>query len=303
MAARIRGRLIGAHQRVGRRLVDFVLMPTEIHAVARIPAGDSVEGIARGFGNVISRWVRDAQPVQSHVLAGPYRAQCLVTSAELLEEIRMLAWRPVFQGLCATPSHYPLGGLRTALGLSVGNGFNSGPMLDLFGDPVPVARVALRRWIARRPSELDRRVWELSRGVAASPGASNLHAGAPAVEDAGVASLIAAGGTTGVDGALALIAAWVSVKIRPAKALSLQEASDSTAARGRALVACLAVKHRVCSAACVARYFGRAKATLSEQMAACRARPADQNILDTPLQRIVDEGLALRAAFDLRERP
>ena len=65
-------------------------------------------------------------------------------------------------------------------------------------------------------------------------------------------------------------------------------------ARGRALVACLAVAHHLCSAASVARYFRKAKATLSEQMAACRARSADRQILETPVRRILEESVALK---------
>jgi hypothetical protein len=66
-------------------------------------------------------------------------------------------------------------------------------------------------------------------------------------------------------------------------------------ARGRALVACLAVDHRLCSAASVARYFRKAKATLSEQMAACRARSTDRQILETPVRRILEESATLQA--------
>ena len=68
------------------------------------------------------------------------------------------------------------------------------------------------------------------------------------------------------------------------------------AAKVGALVAGLAVNHRLCSAASVARHFHRAKATLSEQMTACRSRPADQLILATPLRRILDESASLRTA-------
>jgi len=60
-------------------------------------------------------------------------------------------------------------------------------------------------------------------------------------------------------------------------------------------VACLVVDCRLCSAASVARHFRRAKATLSEQMAACRRRPADQAILRVPMQRIIEEASALQA--------
>jgi hypothetical protein len=62
----------------------------------------------------------------------------------------------------------------------------------------------------------------------------------------------------------------------------------------RALVASLAVQLDLCSAASVARHFKRAKATLSERMAACRLQPEDQWILGTPLGRIVEEAIDLR---------
>jgi hypothetical protein len=75
----------------------------------------------------------------------------------------------------------------------------------------------------------------------------------------------------------------------------LRDVRSVAGAHARALVASLAVRHRICSAASVARHFGRARATVSEQMAACRRRPADRQILDTPVQRILEEGLALLA--------
>jgi len=296
LAARIRSRLIGAHQRSGRVLVDFVLLPTEIHAVAQIRADDSVGGVARAFGNVVSRWVREAQPVRSPVLAGPYRAQLIESTEALRHEVRMLAWRPVFQKLCVTPTHHPHGALRIALGLTPSNGFDARPLLRHFGDSVPVARAALRSWIGRRPSEHDWRAWELTRGLALATGSVGPHPSMAKAVDAAAATLIAAGGSYGIDGALGLLEAWVGARIHPSAPLDLQMSSSALAARGRALVACLAVAHRVCSAASVARHFHRAKATLSEQMTACRVRPADQLILATPLRRILEESALLRAA-------
>ena len=44
----------------------------------------------------------------------------------------------------------------------------------------------------------------------------------------------------------------------------------------------------------MARYFGRAKATLSEQMGACRKRPADQQLIATPVEVILVEVAAMR---------
>lgn len=295
LAGRIRGRLIGAHQRPGRALVDFVLLPTEIHAVALIPEGDTVAGVARAFGNVLSRWVREAHPVRSPVLAGPYRALPVESVEGLSIELRMLAWRPVFLGLCSTPTHHPHGALRVALGLTPAKGFDARPMLRPFGDSVPAARAALRRWIARRPSEQDWRVWELSRGLQLATGSVGPQATMAKAVEGSAALLIAAGGTYGIDGALGLLATWVSAKVQPGSMTGLHTASGPVGARARALVACLAVAHRLCSAASVARYFRRAKATLSEQMTAARARPADRVILSTPLGRILEESAALQA--------
>ena len=64
-------------------------------------------------------------------------------------------------------------------------------------------------------------------------------------------------------------------------------------ARARALVVCLAVDMDLCSAASVARHFGRAKATLSEQMAECRRRAQDRLILAIPLPRVAEEAASL----------
>jgi hypothetical protein len=296
----IRGRLIGAHQRRGRILIDYLLLPTEIHAITAIPAGDSVGGVARAFGNVVSRWVREVQPVRSPVLAGPYRAVPIRSVDALRQEVRMLAWRPVSLDLCRTPSHYPLGALRIGLGSKGGEGFNAGPLLSHFGPTVPEARAALRRWIARRPSEQEWRQWELMRGLELATGSVGPHATMARSVDGAAAMLIAAGGTFGIDGALELLERWVTAKIQPMNGLHLHEASSAMAARGRALVACLAVAHRLCSAASVARYFGRAKATLSEQMTACRLRPAARSILVTPVHRILDESEALKAQAQSR---
>ncbi len=295
LVARIRGRLIGAHQRSGRELVDFVLLPTEIHVAVHIGVEDSAGGVARAFGNVLSRWVREAHPVRSPVLAGPYQAQPIPSIEELRSETRMLAWRPVFLGLCSTPSHYPHGALRIALGLTPAKGFDSRPLLRNFGESVPQARAALRRWIARRPSEQEWRAWELTRRLKLATGSVGPHPTMARAVDSAAAALIAAGGTYRVDGALKLLEIWTVAKIQPGNGLNLHEGRSAVAARGRALVACLAVAHRLCSAASVARHFDRAKATLSEQMTACQARSTDRAILATPLQRIIGESQALLA--------
>lgn len=296
LAAKIRGRLISAHLGSGRVLVDFVLLPTEIHAVARVDSNDSVESVARAFGNITSRWVRQAHPVRSPVLAGPYLAVSIDSDGALRQEVRMLAWRPVLKRLCATPTHYPHGALRVALGLTAADGFDSRPMLGLFGSPVSAARAALRKDLAVSPTDQEWRVWELTRGLAlATEGVGTEPTIAKSVDGA-AAALIAAGGGYGIEGALNLLVAWVGAKIESGRPLDLSGSSSAQAARGRAIVGCLAVLHRLCSAASVARHFGRSKATLSEQMSACRSRHTDRQILATPLHRILEEAVALRSS-------
>jgi hypothetical protein len=290
---RVRERLIGAHRREGRALVDYLMTPTEIHVVSQVPAGDSAGRVARAIGNVVARWVRQQQPVRSPVFAGPFRAHRISSADELRDEMRMLAWRPVFLSLCSTPSHYSHSALRIVLGMTRAQGFNANPLLHLFGEPVPQARAAIRAWLARRPAEREARQWELVRGLAMATGGVDSPASAREVRGAAAAALVAAGGPDGIAGALRLLEAWVVAKLGALGALDLQLAADAVGVRGRALVACLAVDHGVCSAASVARHFHRAKSTLSEQMAVCRARPADEQILRTPAKRIVEEALAL----------
>lgn len=290
---RVRERLIGAHRREGRVLVDYLLTPTEIHVVSQVPLGDSTGRVARAVGNVIARWVRQVQPVRSPVFAGPYRAHPITSAAELRDEMRMLAWRPVFLSLCTTPSHYPHSALRTVLGRTRAQGFNASTLLHLFDESVPRARAAIRAWVGKRPTEREALQWELARGLSlARDSAGSQPVSAREVRSAVAAALVAAGGADGIDGALRLLEAWVVAKLA-AHGLDLQRAADAMGARGRALVACLAVEHGLCSAASVARHFQRAKSTLSEQMAACRARPADRQILGTPAPRIIEEAVAL----------
>jgi len=277
-------------------LIDYLILPSAIHAVAHIAGGDSVGGVARAVGNVISRWVREAQPIRGPVFADRYRAEPVLSAEDLRDEIRMLAWRPVSLGLCTTPSHYAQGAMKIALGLATARGFDSRPLLRHFGDTVPEARASLRRWIRRRPSEQEWRAWELTRGLELATGTVGPRFAMARPVQGPAALLIAAGGTYEVDHALRLLALWVSARLHPASPPDLHSASDPRVARGRALVACIALANRVCSAASVARYFGRAKSTLSEQMAACRRRPTDRLIVDTPIPRILEEVAALLAA-------
>lgn len=294
--ARVRERLIDAHDRRGRVLVDYTMLPREIHLVSQITPGDSVGGVARAIGNVVARWVRELQPVRSPVFAGRYRAHPIASDGDLRGELRMLAWRPVLLGLCATPSHHAHSALRTVLGLRPAHGFDARAVLRLFGDSVPQARAALRGWLSRRPSEREARQWELACGLTLATGTVGPHAViARELRSADAARLVAAAGSAGIDGALLLLEAWVLARLGARRDLDLRQAKGEVGARGRALVACLATDHDLCSAASVARHFGRAKATLSEQMAARRRAPADRQVLATPVQRIVEEALALGA--------
>jgi hypothetical protein len=157
---RVRGLLIRTHQRQGRVLIDYALLPTEIHVVAEIQPGDSVGSVARAIGNIVARWVRAAQPVRSPVLAGPYRASRIGSADEQRIEVRMLAWRAVFHGLCTTPAHYPHAAYRIAMGMVRVKGFEVRPLLRVFGMSLQPQRDALRAWVAQRPSERERQEWE-----------------------------------------------------------------------------------------------------------------------------------------------
>lgn len=291
---RIRWRLIDAHRRPGRQLIYYCLLPTEIHVLARLAAGSSPGEVARAVGNVVARWVREAQPVRSPVLGGPFRAVCLPSVEELLHDVRMLAWRPVAVGLCSRPTHCAHGALRIALGMTPAQGFDSRPLLSLFGTTIREARAALRRWNVRRPTDREWRTWELARGLTLATGTVGpqptmaREAGSPEA-----AALIAAAGSDGIDGALALLARWVAARTGRGGGLNLHDSASAAAARGRALVARIAAEHGLCSAASVARYFRRAKATLCEQVKASRLRQADALIVATPVPRIISELIAL----------
>lgn len=304
LRGRIRDRLIGAHRSHGRVLVDYCLLPTEIHLVAQLEDGDRPGDLARAIGNVVARWVREAQPIRSPVLAGPFHAHRFESEFELRREVRMLAWRPVVLGLCRGPTYHPDGALRIALGRRPADGFDARPLLQMFGTTVPRARAALRVWISQRPSDAERRAWELARGLTlALSGVGPQPLAAREVRSAEAAALIAAAGTDGVQGAVGLLTEWITAKLGGRAVVDLHGGVDTPAARGRALVARLALEHTLCSSASVARYFGRAKATLSEQIAASRLRVADQEIVLTPMPRILSEVAALNSKGRLPHRP
>ena len=281
---RIRERLIHAHQLPGRALVDYTLLPTEIHIISQIPPGDTACRVARGFGNLVARWVREAQPVRSPVLAGPYGAHLLGSAAELQSEARMLAWRPVCLGLCAAPTDHSHGALPISLGVIPEQQFDPGLLLRSFGETEPLARAAFRDFIADPPSRPEWRAWERARGLASRPTV-------PWETCSNLADELLGNG--GIDEALGLLDAWVAAELAPRDALDLKRRPEITGARRHALVACLAVHHGVCSAAAVARCFRRANATLSRHMKDCRARKEDARIVSAPVQRIVSDLAAL----------
>lgn len=288
--ARIRDRLIDAHRSSGRQLLDYLVLPGEIHVVCRLQAGDTPERVARAFGHVVARWVRQVQRVRGPVFAEPYRAFRVQSVDELRTLVRILAWRPVTQGACITPTHHAQGALRITLGLSPASGFNARPLLRHFGESVIGARASMRSWIARRPGDRDLMRWALIHGL---PHGRTRSAGPPGrgVVDHAAADLFAAAGPGGLDAVLGLLEKWVALCLGKPTLLSSYEGSDALRTRARALVACLAVRHGVCAAAVVARHYGKAKATLCEQMAACRSRAEDRAILEMPLERLLASGL------------
>lgn len=290
---RIRGRLIDAHRRSGRVLVDYLLTPTEIHVLSRLSHDESPADVARAVANIVARWIREVQAVRGPVFAGRFRAHRVGSDAALRTEVRMLGWRPVTLGVCVAPSHYPHSALRATLGLRRAMVFEMRPLLELFGDSVPAARMALRTCLAQRPAAMEMRQWELAHGLALAVGTIGPLPGMAREVRGAAAMLVAAGGPDGIDGALRLLEHWVLACLGMRGAIRLADLPASAGARGRALVACLAVDMALCSAASVARYFKRAKATLSEQMTACRKRSLDQPILHTPAMRVVEEALAL----------
>lgn len=293
LADRIRQRLLDAHRHPGFALLHYLLTPAEIHLLSRLPPGKSPGDVARAIGNIVARWVRQSRAVPGVVFAAPYRAYAIESDEAARNEIRMLAWRPVALGLCRAPTHHPTSTLRTVLGLRRSLGFDAMAPLRLFGESVPESRIALRDRIARRPGAIEIRQWELVRGIVMAPGVTGPFASMSRPVTGLAAALVAASRPQAVDGALELLERWVLLKLDCRGAHGLAALASPAGARGRALVACLAVRLDLCSAASVARHFKRAKATLSERMAACRLEPENRAILGMPLARIVEEAIAL----------
>jgi hypothetical protein len=291
---RIRSRLLDAHRQPERALLHYLVTPTEIHLLSSLPSGRSPGDIARAIGNIVARWVRQAQGAPGIVFAGRFRACAIESDEATRNEFRMLAWRPVVLRLCVAPTHYSNSSLRATVGLKRAMGFDTLTPLRLFGDSVPEARAALRGRIAKRPGAIELRQWELARGMVRAPGDVGTFALMTRQVQGLAAALVAASQPQGIDGALRLLERWVLLKLGCRDVPGLATLSTPAGARGRALVASLAVQLDLCSAASVARHFNRAKATLSERMAACRLQPEDQSILGMPLARIVEEAIDLR---------
>lgn len=289
LAEKITERLMGAHRRPGRRLLYYLLTPSEIHVLSVIPAGERPTKVVREAATVVARWVRELQGVRGPVFAEPYRAHEIRTEAELKEELRMIAWRPVVTGLSRAPIQYAHSSLRTTLGYRRAHGFDSRPLLGVFGATVLEARKAMRSLIRRRPSQAEMREWELNHGIAVAVGSKGASFGLAREVGGSAAALVAAAPGQNIDGALQLLERWVAYRLELPVSENLATMPGAAGARARALVAGLAVQVRLCPAASVARHFGRARATLSEQMTASRLRDADRQLMATPMAFVLDE--------------
>lgn len=302
MADKIRDRLVDAHRQPGRLLLYYVVMPVEIHVVARIEGQESVVSIVRSCSHILSRWVREVHVRRGPAFAAKCRAASLDSVHALRREIQMLAWRPVRLGLSANPSLYLHSAMKAVMDGKSGENFDAKPLLAAFGEVADAARVSLDASLRARPSDEAWRAWELKRGLE-QPTTQQSFVSATAMPrsvDAGAAALIAAGGSYGVEDALSLLEAWVCARIDPAGRLNAPTGLRRQRVRARALVACLAVDHRVCSAVFVARHYGCTKGTLSVQMTHCRTRPQDRKLLESPLERILQDAMELRAAGLMR---
>jgi hypothetical protein len=291
----IRGRLLASHQPAGRELLHYLLMPTEMHLLSRLPDGTSPRDVVRSVGSIVARWVRQTQGRPGVVFAGPYRAYAIESEEAARDEFRMLAWRPVILGLCKIPLHHATSSLRATLGQRRRAGFELMKPLQMFGDGrLPAVRDEFSAAIATRPTEVEVRRWELTRGITLAPGDAGMVSSVARPVRGQAAALVAASQPSGIDGALVLLERWVLVKTGLRDVEQLATSHSLAGARVHALVASLAVELDLCSAASVARHYGRAKATLSERMAACRESAEDRAILRLPLGRIVEEALGLR---------
>ncbi|WP_418319635.1 hypothetical protein [Piscinibacter sakaiensis] len=303
LALRIRQQIVAAHHEPGRTLITFLLAPAEIHILARLPSGEGPWTLVRPFSVVISRWLRQRDPAGGPVFASRVAAHTFTCDTEVRTQIRMIAWRPVLCQLCRSPMHALHSSLRVALGIVAGEGYDCRPLLGLYGGTVPQSRAALRRSLKRRPSAREVGRWELvSRLAPLKRGPGERATKLRGVGSEAAAQLVAAGGD-GLPGALQILERWVLTQLGLHEEGDIRGGHGTDSARVRALVACLAVHHRLCSASAVARYFGRSKATLCEQMIATKRCVEDRRIIGTAIQEIVGEveaagdGVITAAAF------
>jgi hypothetical protein len=295
VAGRIRARLLAVHRRPGREFLHYLLTPAEMHLLSRLPSSESPREIAPAIGNLVARWVRAERHASGAVLAGRFRAYAIESDDAARDELRILAWRPVALGLCKAPTHHVASSLRESLGLRRIDGFDILKPLRLFGPNFPDNRSAMASFIARRPGAIDMRRWELTRGMVRAPGDAGTVSSVTRPVKGLAAALVAASQPQGIDGALLLLERWVLARMGLQEGADLALPHSLAGARVHALVGILAVQLELCSAASVARHFRRAKATLSERMAASRGEPKDQAIFGLPLKRIVDEAVDLSA--------
>lgn len=290
LASWIRTRLLDAHRRPERTLIDFLLLPCEIHTISQLSPTEGPEGLSREVGPAVSRRMRRDSSIDGPALRGRYLSHWIESGEDLRVDIRMLAWRPVLSGVCRMPSHHVHGTYRIALGMSSPIGFKIRPLLNLFGMPVAEARRTLQRWIGRRPTRYQMEHWELAHGLSPADACMVPVTNDPRGVRGDAAARLIAAGNRGVAGALDVLENWARHRLQEQVGGSHDDLSAARfAVRLRALVGCLAVDHRLCAAAVVARRFGRAKSTLSEQMAACRRRPREALLLEIPVQQIVAE--------------
>lgn len=293
LAGQIRSRLLGAHQASGRELLYYLLLPREVHLLSTLQMRDSAAALGNGLSNTIARRVREADGNLGGVFSDRYHALRIDGIEQLRYEVRMLAWRPVSTGQCAYPSNFAHAALRTILGLNLAEGFHATALLERLGGSVPLGRVVLRQALALQPTELEVLQWELAKGLVSARGTVGPVGPLVRHVSGAAAALVAASSSKTIDGALELLDLWVRTRLGLHAEPTLVALKGFQGSRGRALVACLAVECGLCSASSVARYFGRAKATLSERMAGIRDKPADQDIISTPMDKIVQEAIAL----------
>lgn len=293
LAERIVRRLIAAHDALGRELLFYLVLRREIHLISLLPATDSPASLAVGVANVIGKWLRQADGQIGPVFVGPCRAEPIERIESLCADIRMLAWRPVSTGMRDAPTNYAFGALRPLVGMSLPGGFRTGPLFELLGSNVPQDRALIRRIMSTPPTELDVLQWEMVKGLVPARGTLGPDGTMTRFVHGPAATLVAASQDKNIDGALKILVRWVDVKLGLRGGHGSASNGGPEGARGRALVASLALRLGLCSAASVARYFGRAKATLSEQMTASSARRPDRAILATPPDQIVREAIAI----------